>query len=80
LLPQAESNRLKNSADAHKRDIRSWLTGSQGRRLNQNDPTVAKLLSLLQASDDAAEKGDMREASDFADRAVVLMRELQGVR
>lgn len=80
MLPPAESNRLKNSADAHKRDIHTWLTTGRGRRLNPNDPNLAKLQSLLKASDDAEEKGDMREAYDLADRAVILMRELQSGR
>jgi hypothetical protein len=80
LLDPAESNRLKNNADTHKRSIRAWLTGSRGRRLDSNNPTVARLQLMLKASDDAEEKGDMREASDWADRALILLRELQSGR
>ncbi|SPE37008.1 conserved exported hypothetical protein [Candidatus Sulfopaludibacter sp. SbA3] len=80
LLSPAESNRLKASADTHKREVRTWLNGSRGRRLAPNNPTVAHIQLLLKTSDDAEAKGDMREASDLADRALVLMRELQNGR
>jgi hypothetical protein len=80
VLAPAESKRLKSSADAHKREVRTWLSSSRGRRMDPNDPTVARIRSLLKESDDAEEKGDMRQASDLADRAMTFMRELQGAR
>jgi type IV secretory pathway VirB10-like protein len=80
LLDPVESARLRNSADAHKREVRAWLNGSQGRRLDPNNPTLARIKLLLKTSDEAEQKGDIREASDLADRAVTFMRELQSVR
>jgi hypothetical protein len=80
VLPAAENIKLKNSADANKRTIRAWLSSSRGRRISPNDPTVARIRLMLKASDDAETKNDMREASDWADRALVLLRELQSGR
>jgi hypothetical protein len=80
VLPEAEKIRLKNSADVHKREVRTWLNGSHGRRLDPNNPTVVRIRSLLTASDEAEDKGDLREASDLADRAVTFLRELQSGR
>jgi hypothetical protein len=76
VLPDAERARLKYSADVHRREIRSWLN-SKARRLPANDPTVARIRGLLQASDDAEKNNDIRGAADWADRALLLMRELQ---
>jgi hypothetical protein len=75
VLPAAESKRLKDNADINKRAVRAWLTPTRARR--HNPSTVARIQALLKASDDAEEKGDMREASDLADRAVIMLRELQ---
>lgn len=78
MLPAPEKARLKNAADASKRQVRNWLNGSQGRKLDQNSPAVLRIKSLLQTSDEKEEKGDMREAAELADHAVAYMRELQG--
>lgn len=80
VLPASESRRLKATADAHKRDIRAWLNSSRGRKLDPNNPTVIRLHSFLKGSDEAEEKDDMREAFNLAERALILMRELQSVR
>jgi hypothetical protein len=80
LLPEAERIRLKNSAEAHRREVTGWLNGSKGRRIDPNNPTVVRIRSLLAASLEAEGKGDMREASDAADRAVAWLRELQSGR
>jgi hypothetical protein len=76
MLPEAERTRLKNSAEVHRREIRNWLN-SKARRWPANDPTVARIRGLMQASDDAEKSGDFRGAADWADRALLLMRELQ---
>jgi hypothetical protein len=76
VLAPAERTRLKNSADVHRREIRNWLN-TKGRRMPANDPTVARIHGLLQASDEAEKNGDIRGAADWADRALLLMRELQ---
>ncbi len=80
VLPEAERNRLQNSAQSHRREVTGWLNGSKGRRIDPNNPTVVRIRSLLAASLEAEGKGDMREASDLADRAVTFLRELQSGR
>jgi len=80
LLAPAERDRLKNSADTKKHDVRAWLSSSRGRKIDKSNPTLARIVAMLQASDEAEEKGDMREASDLADRAVTALRELQSGR
>ena len=79
VLPPNERIRLQNNADSQKRTVRTWLASSKGRKLDStNNPTVQRIKSLLQTSDEAETKGDMREASELADHAVAYMRELQG--
>ncbi len=80
VLPEAERNRLQNSAQTHRREVTGWLNGNKGRRIDPNNPTVVRIRSLLAASQEAEGKGDMREASDLADRAVTFWRELQSGR
>jgi hypothetical protein len=76
ILNPAESKRLQDLAGAHKREIRQWLTPARARRLNQD--TVSRIQSFLKASDDAENRGDMRQANALAERALILLRELQG--
>jgi len=75
-LDPAETARLRDSAQSHKREIRLWLAQSHNKRLNKD--TVSRMQSFLKGSDDAEKRGDMREANALADRALILLRELQG--
>lgn len=75
-LDPAETARLRDLAQLHKREIRQWLTQARGKHLNKD--TVSRMQSFLKSSDDAEKKGDMREANALADRALILLRELQG--
>ena len=56
VLPPAERDRLKNSADGKKHDVRAWLSSSRGRRVDKNNPTLARIQNMLLASDEAEEK------------------------
>jgi hypothetical protein len=80
VLSPTESRRLKNNADQRKGEVTRFLNSSAGRKLDPSDPIVARIRSTLQASDDAEAKGDMREASDQADRAMAYLRELRSAR
>ncbi|HWC97176.1 MAG TPA: hypothetical protein VG456_10510 [Candidatus Sulfopaludibacter sp.] len=77
VLPEPERARLQSEADLHKREIRNWLASSRARRIPANDPTLARIRGLLEASDEAENKGDIRGAADLADRALLSMRGLQ---
>jgi hypothetical protein len=77
VLSPAEAQALKNKADADKRTIRAWLNSSKGHRVDLNNPTLARIRLLLKASDEAEDRGDLREAADLAGRALTYLRELQ---
>jgi len=81
ILPPAESKRLQESADGKKRDIKKVMDQTDPRKLNnaQRD-LVARIRTLVQQSDDAEGRNEMRQADNLATQAQVLIRELQGVR
>jgi hypothetical protein len=81
ILPPAESKRLQDSAQGKKRDIKKVLDQIDVRKLNsaQRD-LVQRIKTLVQQSDDAEGKNEMRQAEALAGQAQVLMRELQGGR
>ena len=81
ILPPAESKRLQDSADALKRNVRKVLDQLGSRRLNSSQKEkVSRIRSFLQLSDDAEGKNDMRTADALAERAQVLVGELQSGR
>ena len=81
ILPPAESKRLQDSADARKRTVRKVLDQMGSRRLNSSQKEkVSRIRSFLQLSDDAEGKNDMRTADALAERAQVLVGELQSGR
>ena len=81
ILPPAELNRLKVSADNLKRDIRKVLYQQDPRKLNDSQKAlVAQIRGFVQQSDEAEGKGDVRVAESLAQRAEILLRELQGGR
>ena len=81
ILPPAESKRLQDSADARKRTVRKVLDQMGSRKLNPSQKEkVSRIRSFLQLSDDAEGKNDMRTADALAERAQVLVGELQSGR
>jgi hypothetical protein len=78
ILPPAELKRLQDSADARKRQVRKVLDQMGSRRLNPSQrEKVSRIRSFLQLSDEAEVKNDMRTADALAERAQVLVGELQ---
>jgi len=77
LLDPAEIKRLKANADLRRREVRSWLNTNRARRLGPKNPTVIRIQGYLKVSEDAEEKEDVRGASEWAERAALLMKELQ---
>ena len=78
IVPAGESNRLRESAEARKQEIRKTLDQAQSRSLSRDQRAViSRIQTFLQQSDDAQKKGDMRLADALAQRAQVLARELQ---
>jgi hypothetical protein len=78
IVPASESNRLRESAEARKQEIRKTLEQAQARTLSRDQRAVfLRIQTFVQQSDDAQKKGDMRLADALAQRAQVLARELQ---
>jgi hypothetical protein len=81
VLPEGERSKLQNDAAASRKKVRAWLESTSARRLSgQSKLTRDRIQSFLKASDDAERRGDFREAVQLAERAEILMRELQGGR
>jgi hypothetical protein len=77
-LPAAEMKRLQDEADAAKREIVHRIEQVQLHRLTrQQSSLVSRIRSFVKQSDDAEKRGDMRQASELAQRALVLARDLQ---
>ena len=57
------------------------LQQAQARRLNRQQSSLVKRIEqFVKLSDDAEQSGNMREADEFAERALVLARELKSAR
>jgi hypothetical protein len=80
VLPPAELQRLKNSADARKREVRKVLDQMGSRQLNNQRETGSRIRSFLQLSDNAEAKNEMRNADELAERAQTLVRDLRSGR
>jgi hypothetical protein len=78
VVPAGEQKRWQDSAQARKREIQKWLDTAGRQRLTSHQRnTVERIRAFLKDSDDAERRGDMREADALAERAQILLRELQ---
>lgn len=78
VVPAEEQKHFQEQAQARKREVRQWLDTAGRRRLNRRQQnTVERIQAFLKDSDDAEGRGDMREADALAERAQILLRELQ---
>ena len=81
IVPPTEQRRLQDLADAHKRETRQLLDQAAARRLNRRETGIKKTIeSYLKLSDQAETQGDMRQASDLAERALTLAKDLESGR
>ena len=81
IVPAPEQKRLADSVEARKHEIRARLDQAQGRQLSAHERTlVSRIQSFVKLSDDAAARGDLRQADALAERAQILSRELLGGR
>lgn len=78
IVPAAETRRLQDSAQARKREITKTLETFVQRRMSRHQQTiVTRIRGFIKDSDDAEHRGDMREADALAERAQILLKELQ---
>lgn len=81
ILPPAENKRLQDSADGKKREIKKVLDQIDVRKLdNAQRDLVQRIKSLVQQSDEAEGRNEMRQADALAGSAQILIRELQSGR
>lgn len=81
ILPAETQKKLQESAQSHKRDVAQLLQQAQSRRLTRQQAGLVKRIEqFVKLSDGAEQSGNMREADEFAERALVLARELSSAR
>lgn len=81
ILPAETQKKLQESAQSHKRDVAQLLQQAQSRRLTRQQVGLVKRIEqFVKLSDGAEQSGNMREADEFAERALVLARELSSAR
>jgi hypothetical protein len=77
-LPAAELKQMQEEAEARTRETRQLMGEIEHRRLNRQEEGIReRVLSFLQQSAEAEQRGDMRQADELAGRALVLARELK---
>lgn len=81
ILPPDEQKHFQELADNQKREIHQWLDQARARRLTRSEAGRRKTIeSLVKLSDQAEALGDMRQASEIAERAWILAKDLQSGR
>jgi hypothetical protein len=75
IVPAAELRRLQAEADKTKLEIRQRLQQVGRRRLTPKEQeTKNSAVSLLRQSEEAQQQGDMRKASELANRSLLLVK------
>jgi hypothetical protein len=81
VLPEAQRSQLQVDAANSRQRIRAWLDSTRSEPIaGQAKLTRDRIQSFLKASSDAERRGDLREAVQLAERAEILIREMQGGR
>lgn len=80
-MPPDESRRIHDEIEKRKAEIAALLNRAKKRRLSAEERnSMERIRSFLSLSDEAAGRGDMRQAEALSERALVLARELQNER
>jgi hypothetical protein len=78
VLTAGELKRLTDEWDARRRDTLRVIDQVQPQRLtNAQRSIVERVRTFLKQAQEAKDRGDMRQASELAGRALVLAKELQ---
>jgi hypothetical protein len=77
LTAPAEQKRLKEEADARRTEVTQLVRRIPKGRQRQQQDSIARIAAFLKQADEAEGRGDMRQASELAQRALVLARELK---
>lgn len=77
-LSPGEQKRLLDEADTYRKETQTRITQAQAARLSaQQRSLITRIRTFLKQSDDAQRRNDIRQASELAQRAVILARGLQ---
>jgi len=77
-LDPEEVKRLQDEADGTRREIKQRIDAIQAHRLNrQQNILVKRIRTFVDQSDEAQRRGEVRQAAELAQRALVLAKELQ---
>jgi hypothetical protein len=76
VLPAAEQKRLQDETAQRSQEARKLIEQLPARR-RQQDIRVKRIETFLRQAADAERRGDVRQASELAGRALVLARELK---
>jgi hypothetical protein len=76
LLSAEDRTRLTREIAARRRDIEKILEQLPASSEGQRSAAVERVLSFLRLSDQAAERGELRQANEYSNRALVLAKEL----
>jgi hypothetical protein len=77
VTPAAELKRLQDEAAARRQEVTQLIRRIPRSRLRQQQNSVDRINVFLKQAEDAERRGDMRQASELAGRALVLARELK---
>ncbi|MCX6626984.1 MAG: hypothetical protein NTW28_05065 [Candidatus Solibacter sp.] len=78
IVPPAELKRLRDSAQARRREVNQILEQRGRRQLTDAQRNVeATIRNFLTLSEDAEKHNDLRQADALAERAQILAKELQ---
>jgi hypothetical protein len=76
--PPDESRRLLDEAENNRKEILARIDAIQVHRLSrQQNILVNRIRTFVKQSNDAQNRGDMRQAAELAQRGLVLAKELQ---
>jgi uncharacterized protein YecE (DUF72 family) len=76
LVSAEERSRLTREIAARRREIEKILEQLPPSTESQRSAAVERVLSFLSLSDQAAERGELRQANEYSNRALVLAKEL----
>lgn len=78
ILGAEEQNRIMREIEGRKKEISDKLGRLRARLSSHDQSLVDRIRSFVTQCDEAATRGDYTQADALSERALVLVRELQG--
>ena len=77
LTPPTELRRLQEETDARRREVMQLVRSIPKSRQRRQQDSMERIAAFLKQAQEAEARNDMRQASELAQRALVLARELK---